>query len=123
MDGYRFMLLPRREVPMPIDWPAIEGGGIAMYGFDGQGTRYVWYLNEGLVAKAKRALSEAYEAAGEAERRALGILVKQYHGSWERLADLKACWYQQFWGSDETIVFHNFKEFLSLVVFESRAPL
>ena len=124
MNDYRFELLPTDENPISIDWPGIEGGGIAMYEHDGQGTIYVWYMNEELVAKAKKVLTDAYAAAAEADQRVVDYLVHKYHGGWERLAQLQACWYEQFWGgAGDTIVFHDFKEFLSLVVFQSRAPL
>lgn len=121
MSDYCFDLLPGAELPISIDWPGIEGGAIAMYDHDGQGTEYVWYLNEELVTKAKKILTDAYEEAEEAEKRGLDGLVEEYHGSWEQLRDVKACWYQQGWGDpDSMIVFHNFREFLSFVVFESR---
>ena len=123
MNDYSFQFLPGHEVPIPIDWPGIEGGGIAMYEHDGQGTRYVWYLNGDLVAEAKNILIEAYEEAEEDDKMVLDDLVKKYHGSWERLRELKTCWCQQVWGEPSMAVFHNFREFLSLVVFESRPPL
>ena len=107
MDDYSFVLLPESETPVSIGWPGIEGGGIAIHDRDGEGSEYVWYLNGEVVAKAKRALSEAYGDVDDTGKRALDILVKKYHGGWERLGDLKACWYQQSGGSDDTIVFHN----------------
>lgn len=124
MWDYQFDLLRGDNLPITIDWPGVEGGGIAVYEHDGQGTEYLWHINEPLVAKAKKVLIDAYEAAGEEEKKTVDDLVKDYHGSWERLKEMKTCWYQQGWGDPNgMIVFHDFKEFVSLVVSESMPPL
>lgn len=121
MTDYTFELLPGASLPTPIDWPGIEGGGIAMYEHNGQGTDYVWYVSKELVAKAKKVLDEAYQIAEEAEKKVLDGLVSDYHGNWEQLRDMKACWYQQSWGDpDSMVICHDFRAFLSLVVLESR---
>lgn len=120
MGGYEFDLFPGTTPPAQIKWPNIEGGGIAMYEPDGQGTIYLWYLQGELLAKAKEVLDEAYQKAGESDKKALDRLVERYHGSWGQLRDLQSCWYQQEWGSGPIALFHSFRDFFSLVVFESR---
>ncbi|QKX64176.1 uncharacterized protein TRUGW13939_11349 [Talaromyces rugulosus] len=122
MHHYTLDLLPgtRRELPIEIEWPGIEGGAIAMYEHEGQGTDYVWYVTSELVAKARKLLEEAYEAATANDKKYLDSLVQEYHGSWDKLKDLKGCWYQQQWGDpDSMIVFHDFRAFLSTVVSSS----
>jgi hypothetical protein len=122
MHDYELDLLPgtRQELPVKIDWPGIKGGAIAMYEHEGQGTEYVWYVTSELVAKARKALEDAYEAATANDKKRIDSLVQDYHGSWEKLKDLKECWYQQQWGDpDGMIVFHDFRAFLSTVVSSS----
>ncbi|CRG83095.1 hypothetical protein PISL3812_00443 [Talaromyces islandicus] len=117
MHDYWLDLLPGTKPPVEIEWPGIEGGAIAMYEHDGQGTDYVWYVNEEVLSKARKSLEDAYEAATVEEKKCLDDLVRLHHGSWETLRGLKQCWYQQSWGDpDSMIVFHDFRAFLSLVV-------
>ncbi|KAH8700252.1 hypothetical protein BGW36DRAFT_356916 [Talaromyces proteolyticus] len=129
MTDYQFNLFPDAKLPVSIEWPGIEGGGIAMYEHNGQGTEYVWYIQGELLDKARNLLGEAYGKANETEKKAFDGLVAEYHGSWEQLRNLQGCWYQQSWGSpDGMVVFHNFRAYLSLVLFQSifeedRSPL
>jgi hypothetical protein len=117
MTDYGFNLIPWEEVPLAVDWPGIAGGGISMYEHDGQGTRYVWYIQGELLNIAKQALNSAYETADEKGKEILDELVVQYHGSWERLKSLDACWYQHTWGMPEgTIIFYDFRSYLSHVL-------
>lgn len=120
MGGYEFDLFPEMTLPVHINWPNIEGGGVAMYEREGQRTRYMWYLQGEVLAKAKKVLDEAYQKAGESDKKIMDQLVERYHGSWEQLRDLQSCWYQQGWGGGPIALFHNFRDFFSLVVFESR---
>lgn len=121
MTNYPLVLLAEGKLPKSVDWPGIEYGGIAMYENCGQSTDYLWYLTEELVDKAKKVLDDAYQKKEQAEKQALDELVNIHYGSWERLKNLKTCWYQQRWGIPEgTVVYHDFKAFLSEVVLNSR---
>jgi hypothetical protein len=120
MGGYEFDLFPETSLPVQIVWPTIEGGGVAMYEHNGQGTIYTWYLQGELLVKAKKALEDAYQKAGESDKKIIDKQVERYHGSWEKLRDLEACWYQQAWGDAPMALFHSFRDFFSRVVFESR---
>ena len=120
MADYSFELLPGAKLPVSIDWPGIEGGGIAMYEHEGQHTDYVWIIEGELVVKAKELLEEAYRKAGEAEKKILDAMMSDYYGGWEELKAMKSCWYQQSWGDpDSMILCPSFRAFLSLVVLES----
>lgn len=123
--GYGFNLFPEylfaaKFVPFRIEWPDIECGAIAMYEFNGQGTKYMWYLQGEVLVKAKKALDKAYQEAGEPKKKIIDNLVEQYHGSWEKLADLQSCWCQVAWGEGVEALFHDFRAFLSHVVYKSR---
>lgn len=121
MTNYPLVLLADGKLPKSVDWPGIEHGGIAMYESCGQGTNYLWYLTEELVSKAKKALDDAYQKKSQAEKQVLDELVNLHYGSWERLKNLKTCWYQQLWGTpEETAVYPDFKAFLGEVVLKSR---
>jgi SMI1 / KNR4 family (SUKH-1) len=119
-NGCLFELFPAVDLPVKIKWPGVEGGRIAMYEHDGQGTEFLWYLNEDLVARGKKAFDEAYQKASEEDKKILGRLVEEYHGSWETLREMKACWVQHAWEIGGIGLFHDFKAFLSVVVFDSR---
>lgn len=119
--NYRFVLLADGKLPHSVDWPGIEYGGIAMYHHCEQGTEYLWYLTEELASKAKKALDDAYREKGQADKQVLDELVRVHYGSWERLRSLKTCWYQQLWGDPQaTVVYPDFRAFLSEVVLKSR---
>ncbi|OKL62760.1 hypothetical protein UA08_01444 [Talaromyces atroroseus] len=119
MSSYQLELLPGARLSASIEWPNIDCGGIAMYENDGQGTKYLWYFQGELLEKAKSTLEKAYSEAAEPGKRVLDNLVKEYHGSWAQLRNLQSCWYQQGWGGPGLNVFHNFRDYLSLVVLES----
>lgn len=122
MHDYSFELFPgaRRDLPIEIEWPGIEGGAIALYEHDGQGTRYLWYVTSELVSKARKMLEDAYDSASPDDKKRLDDLVKEYHGSWEKLRGLKECWYRQGWGdADSMLLFHDFRAFLSHLLSES----
>lgn len=77
--------------------------------------------DRGVGGKAKKVLDDAYQKKEQAEKQALDELVNVHHGSWERLKNMKTCWYQQLWGTPEgTVIHHDFKAFLSEVVLKSR---
>lgn len=121
MACYNLDLFPETTLPVPIEWPNMEGGAIAMYEEEGQGTIYMWYLQGEVLAKAKKALNDGYQKATELDEKVIDKQVERYHGSWEQLRDLRSCWYRQGWGgSGPRDLFHTFRDFLSLVVFVSR---
>jgi SMI1/KNR4 family protein SUKH-1 len=120
MTNYAFDLLPEGKLRPSINWPGIEYGGIAMYESVDQG-EYLWYLTEELVGKAKKVLDDAYQKKGQTEKQALDALVKMHHGSWERLKNLKTCWYKVRAEVPEAKdVYPDFKAFLGEVVLKSR---
>lgn len=122
MHNYCFELFPGagEDLPIEIEWPGIEGGAIAMYEHDGQGTDYLWYVTSELVSKARKILEDAYSTANPDDKKRLDALVQEYHGSWENLRGLKECWYQQGWGDPDSMgLFHDFRAFLSTVVSDS----
>lgn len=118
--GYALVLLAEAKQPRAVDWPGTYGG-IAMYEYCGQRTKYLWHLTEESVGKAKKVLDDAYKEAEETERQALDELVNLHYGSWEGLKNLKTCRFHQLWGEPEgTVVYPDFKAFLSEVVLKSR---
>lgn len=117
---YEFDLFPEMSLPVHVVWPTFEGGAVMMYEDNGQRTKYMWYFQGELLAKAKKALEETYQKAGELEKKRIDKAVEQFHGSWEKLRDLQSCWYQAAWGYGPTALFHTFRDFFSLVVFQSR---
>ncbi|RAO74290.1 uncharacterized protein BHQ10_010302 [Talaromyces amestolkiae] len=106
MGGYEFDLFPETSLPVHIVRLTIEGRG---------GSRCT-----SITGRGQYALEEAYQKAGELEKKVINKQMKRYHGSWDKLRDLRSCWYQQAWGDAPMGLFHSFRDFLSLVVFESR---
>jgi hypothetical protein len=121
MLDYMFELLPDANLGIGIDWPGIEGGGIALYEHDGQGTEYVWILTESLVEEAKSSLQMAYDEADEEKKGAIDRQIVSYYGSREVYDELKTCLYLQCWGEPNgQIVFPTFKSYLNWVAYQSR---
>lgn len=138
VDGYGFTMLPDFEVepnrPCGVDeedWefsfrvrPCKNGGGIAAYKQDGQGTRYIWILPNATVDDAREKVKEVWGKVSDEQKARIDEEIVRRYGSRETYEGMEYAVNVQQWGCPEGVeVYPNYGSFIRAVTYRSRVKV
>lgn len=98
-----------------------DGGGIAMYEHDGQGTEYTWIIPKRGVDVARERIATVYARVDDEQKRRIDQAIVHRYGSREAYDTMEYCIWVQLWGSPNGQEVHpSFESYLRACVYDGR---